>query len=140
MTLKLVKWQLVERRIYKPRSGITINAAESFNAVLKRFLERNEVQAQVLILSIYQIDRYYNNEIARGLCGVENYSLKSDCKRFAMNSTTFDKVLHVHLDLDKLPYIFKNRDFKQAKTGKDGLFALQSSQDISTARKNSTYF
>lgn len=76
------KWLLVKHGIYKPRNGVTINAAESFNAVLKRFLDRKEVKAQVLILSIYQIDNYYNNEITRGLCGVGNYKFKKRTQTF----------------------------------------------------------
>lgn len=92
---------LEERGIYIPRSGITVNAAESFNAVLKRFLDRKEVQAQVLALSIYQIDTYYNNEITRGFCGVGNYSLKIECKRFIINPDAFEDVQRVHLNLIK---------------------------------------
>lgn len=38
--LKSGKWVLLKNDIYTERSGITINPSESYNAVLKRFLEK----------------------------------------------------------------------------------------------------
>lgn len=106
------KWVLLKLGIYTPRSGITQNAAESFNEVLKRFLGREEVKLQVLVLSLYRLDMFYQQEITRGFCGLGNYVL---CDEFvaaysADPSTVAPEVIEI--DLEKIPYIFENRDFK----------------------------
>lgn len=62
--------------LYTSGTGITINAAESFNAVLKRFLDHREDRAQVLVLSLYQLDLYYRTEITRGFCTLRIFVLK----------------------------------------------------------------
>lgn len=46
------KWVLEERNMYTERSGITINPAESINAVLKRFTKNKELKAQVIVLTL----------------------------------------------------------------------------------------
>ena len=56
-------------RVYSPFTGVTNNQSESFNAVLKRLVQWREVPSDVIILSLYHLQCYYNNEIERGFAG-----------------------------------------------------------------------
>lgn len=109
------KWELLNNNIYTPRSGITTNAAESLNAVLKRFLENTEVSAQVLALTLYQLDLYYRKEILRGMCSMGNYNLKKEFLRHCLEPSKVE-FPEVNIELEKLPYIFFNKDFPKKNT------------------------
>ena len=63
--------------MYTEGSRITINPAESLNAILKRFL-KTQVALQVLVLSLYQLDQFYVKEIIRGRCRTGKFILKSE--------------------------------------------------------------
>lgn len=104
------KWMLEKHNLYTPGSGITINAAESFNSVIKRFLNRREVKAQVLALSLYQLDLFYQKEIIKGYSNIGNYCLHENFNHLYQDpkDIVFPKQ---HLPIDKIPYIFENKDF-----------------------------
>lgn len=55
--------------VYNPFSGVTNNQAESFNAVLKQIQRWREVPIDSIVLALYNLQAYYNNEIQRGFAG-----------------------------------------------------------------------
>lgn len=110
------KWELTKRHLYTAGSGITINPAESFNAVLKRCLERKEVKAQVLALTLYQLDLFYRKEIIKGYCGLGNYCLKPEFSHLKVDAATVE-FPRQHLPLDQLPYVFENKDLRFQQAG-----------------------
>lgn len=104
------KWLLKSHNLYTPRSGVTINGAESFNRFLKRAKKcQNEMSAQAMVLSLYQFDLFFNLEIARGFRFQGDYTLKSEYVAvYADEKTSLPKL---NLSLEQLPYIFINEDF-----------------------------
>ena len=67
--------------IYNPNSGVTNNAAESLNAVIKRLLDWKELPIDSLCLSLYYLQsfyfaevQFYFAEIQRGMIGVTEYN------------------------------------------------------------------
>ena len=64
--------------IYNPNSGVTNNAAESLNAVIKRLLDWKEVPVDSLCLSLYYLQSFYFAEIQRGMIGVGEYKLRKE--------------------------------------------------------------
>lgn len=105
---------LVRLNMYTARSGVTINPSESINALLKRFLNRTEVNLQVLTLSLYQLDKFYQEEILRGQCGLGEMKLKPDTSHF---STKLEEVLFPQgvVPLETIPYAFENLDMPISK-------------------------
>lgn len=69
------RWILQKLRVYSPYSGVTSNQSESFNVVLKRLQSWREVPVDVIVLSLFHLHAYYNNEIQRGFSGLGNYLL-----------------------------------------------------------------
>ncbi|KAL5235382.1 hypothetical protein ACI65C_002792 [Semiaphis heraclei] len=51
-----VKWKLLESGLYRNGSGITLNAAESLNAVLGRITNNIEMPTQTFIICLYHLD------------------------------------------------------------------------------------
>ena len=80
-----VKFVLEQNNIYNPYSGITNNAAESFNAVIKRLMEWKEAPADTISLCFYYLQNYYLKEIYRGFCNLGSYQLKSDYADLVQN-------------------------------------------------------
>ena len=62
------RWLIEPFNLYNPYSGITNNAAESMNAVIKRLIKWKETPSDMLILCLYKLQIYYWNEILRGFC------------------------------------------------------------------------
>jgi len=48
-----VKWKILESGLYKEGSGITINAAESLNAVRGRITQNTEISTPTFIMCLY---------------------------------------------------------------------------------------
>ena len=69
------RWILEKLQVYSPYSGVTSNQSESFNVVLKRLQSWREVPVDVIVLSLFHLHAYYNNEIQRGFSGLGNYLL-----------------------------------------------------------------
>lgn len=76
MVKNLGKWKLVKLHIYHPLSGVTANQSEALNRVLKGLHDWKEVPIDVMVLSLFQLQTYYHNEVQRGLCGIGKYTLK----------------------------------------------------------------
>lgn len=64
--------------LYFPTSGVTINGAEGLNAMLKRFTKHKELPMDAIVLCLYRLSQYYQQEITRGLYGLGNYTLKTE--------------------------------------------------------------
>lgn len=71
------RWILEPLGIYNGYSGVTTNQSEGFNTLLKNLTERKESCIDSLVLSLYYLQCYYNNEIQRGLAGLGKYQLLS---------------------------------------------------------------
>jgi hypothetical protein len=56
---------------------ITTNQSEGFNTLLKSLQDWKEVPPDVVMLSLQMLQKYYQNEICRGKCGIGNLTLKS---------------------------------------------------------------
>ena len=80
VTTCIARWLLEPLRVYNHYSGITTNQSEGFNTVLKRLQQWKEAPVDSILLSLYQLQTFYYNEIQRGLCQSGNYSL---CPQFS---------------------------------------------------------
>ncbi|CAC5412487.1 unnamed protein product [Mytilus coruscus] len=73
------KWIINKyENLYDPFSGVTNNACESMNAVIKRLNKYKELPVDCFVLSMYYLQVYYITEIQRGLAGVGNYNLRHE--------------------------------------------------------------
>jgi hypothetical protein len=84
------KWVLQDCGTYDPYSGVTNNASESLNTVLKRLLEWKEVPLDKIVLSLYLLQNFYSLEIQRGLASIGNYNLK---KKFSNAEISSDEII-----------------------------------------------
>lgn len=66
------RWILEPLGTYNGYSGVTTNQSEGFNILLKNLTERKESCIDSLVLSLYYLQCYYNNEIQRGWLGWGN--------------------------------------------------------------------
>ena len=71
------KWVLQSANVYSSLSGITTNQSEGFNTVLKQYQHWKEIPIDSLVLGLYHLQVYYNNEVQRGYCGLGEYKLRS---------------------------------------------------------------
>ena len=72
------KFILEPLSLYDPFSGVTNNASESMNTVMKSPLAWQERQVDVMVLTFYQLQNYFLAEIRRGLAGIGSYTLTAD--------------------------------------------------------------
>jgi len=100
-----VKWKLLETGLYKEGSGITINAAESLNAVLGRITQNTEMPTQTFIMCLYHLDIFFSTELLRGYCGLGNYKLKYFNLKRDPSNVEFSRV---HFTPDHLPFALQN--------------------------------
>jgi len=65
-------WKLKENGIPNPEHGLTNNASESMNAVLRSLQEWRQVPLDVICVSLYHLSCYYHREIVRAyhVCGM----------------------------------------------------------------------
>ena len=59
--------------VYHPHSGVTTNQSESFNSTLKRLQRWREGPVDTIVLTLYHLQAFFNNEIQRGLAGEKVY-------------------------------------------------------------------
>ena len=52
--------------------------AEGFNTMLKQYQHWIEAPVDAIVLGLYHLQTYYNNEIQRGLSGLGTYSLRPE--------------------------------------------------------------
>ncbi|CAG2192435.1 unnamed protein product [Mytilus edulis] len=72
------KWVIDKyQNLYDPYSGITNNACESMNAVIKGLNKYRELPVDCFVLSMFYLQNYYINEVQRGLAGIGNYTLRT---------------------------------------------------------------
>lgn len=65
------RWIIYPTGLYCPLSGITTNAAESFNNVLKMWNNWKEMPIDALVLSLQYLTNFYEREITRGFMAWE---------------------------------------------------------------------
>ena len=69
-------WVLNKLHCYNPYSGITNNASESLNKVIKDLQQWKEAPVDCMVLVLYQLQAYYLSEVSRGIAGVGEYTLR----------------------------------------------------------------
>ncbi|XP_030056629.1 uncharacterized protein LOC115468784 [Microcaecilia unicolor] len=69
-------WILEKNGIVEYVTGITTSISESFNSILKRVVEQQEIQMACLVMCLYHLQNYYVREIINGQCHLGNYHLK----------------------------------------------------------------
>ena len=89
----LGRWQLEALGVYNPYSGVTTNQSESMNRVIKDLQSWKEAPVDVMVMSLYQLQSYYFNEVQRGLCGLGEYQLKESHSSLAREVGEID-LLH----------------------------------------------
>ena len=77
------KFVLEPLGLYDPYSGITNNASESMNNMIKELQKWKEAPVDVVALWFYQLQNYFLAEIRRGFAGIGSYRLNSDYKSYA---------------------------------------------------------
>ena len=68
--------------MYDPDSGVTTNASEAHNSVLKREADWKEVPLDTMVLGLYYISIFYEHEILRGYCNLGDYILDKGFESF----------------------------------------------------------
>jgi len=71
------RWILESIQLYNPFSGITNNASESLNEVLKDFVLWKRQRIDCVILSLWHLQRYLVIEMLRGRARVGKFKLKA---------------------------------------------------------------
>lgn len=71
-------WLLKKAKIYNADRGITNNASESMNAVLKRLKEWKQVPLDVICLSLYHLVIYYHRELERSIHQFGQWEVKQE--------------------------------------------------------------
>ena len=113
--LSIGRWILEKKHMYNPYSGITNNQSEGFNRykeikschypiasyslihnwvyhhviiirVLKDLQEWKEAPLDCIILSLYQLQAFYSNEIKRGLAGLGEYTITPEYRFLQIDS------------------------------------------------------
>ena len=77
------KFVLEPLGLYDPYSGITNNASESMNNMIKELQKWKEGPVDVAALCFYQLQNYFFAEIRRGFARIGSYRLNSDYKSYA---------------------------------------------------------
>jgi len=72
------RWVIDRYGIYSPTEGITSNAAESFNNILKTWQDWREMPLDCLVLQLHYLCKFYAREVDRGLHGQGDFLLKTD--------------------------------------------------------------
>ena len=70
------RWRLTELNIYNPFSGITNNASEGMNTVIKRLMRWKEAPLDTMVLCLNYLQNYYLTEVYRGFCDLGNFKIK----------------------------------------------------------------
>lgn len=73
---KACRWNLEEKDVYDPFSGITNNISESINTIIKRLNEWKEASVDAMVLGLYYLQSFYKTEMLRGRCGIGEFKLK----------------------------------------------------------------
>nr|XP_033773412.1 tyrosine--tRNA ligase, mitochondrial isoform X1 [Geotrypetes seraphini]XP_033773422.1 tyrosine--tRNA ligase, mitochondrial isoform X1 [Geotrypetes seraphini]XP_033773431.1 tyrosine--tRNA ligase, mitochondrial isoform X1 [Geotrypetes seraphini]XP_033773440.1 tyrosine--tRNA ligase, mitochondrial isoform X1 [Geotrypetes seraphini]XP_033773444.1 tyrosine--tRNA ligase, mitochondrial isoform X1 [Geotrypetes seraphini]XP_033773450.1 tyrosine--tRNA ligase, mitochondrial isoform X1 [Geotrypetes sera len=87
-------WVLKEYLVSEPGNGIMTNISESFNVVLKRLVEWQEMPMETLVISLYYLQNYYIRELLRGQCHLGNYHLREEFMSYAklLEDVTFPEM------------------------------------------------
>ena len=72
------RWILEKLKIYDMYSGITTNAAESLNNVIKSVQKRKQLPVDMINLTLFFLQKYIYTEIQCGRAGFGNYILKEE--------------------------------------------------------------
>ena len=72
------RWILEELNIYDSYSGVTTNAAESLNNVIKSLQRRKELPIDLINLTLFYLQKYVHTEIQCGRAGFGNFKLKDE--------------------------------------------------------------
>ena len=88
--MSIGRWILENLGIYNPYSGITTNQSEGFNTVLKHLQHWKEAPVDAIVLSLYYLQSFYNNEIQRGFSRLGTFSLDN---RYSALARPYDEIL-----------------------------------------------
>ena len=77
------RWILEELDIYNPYSGITTNSAESINNVIKSIQKRKELPVDLIVISLFFLQKSDYTELLCGRAGFGNYKLRKEVRHFA---------------------------------------------------------
>ena len=72
------RWILESLKIYDPYCGITTNAAESLNNVIKSIQKRKQLPVDMINLTLFYLQKYIYTEIQCGRAGFGNFKLKEE--------------------------------------------------------------
>ena len=86
------RWILEPLGVYNGYSGVTTNQSEGFNTLIKNLVQRKKKTVDSLVLALYFLQCYYNNEIQRGLAGLGQYTLLSAFKGLAIHTEDMELV------------------------------------------------
>ena len=70
------RWVLEKYHAYNPYSGITNNQSEGLNRVVKDLQMWKEAPIDSMMLSLFQLQAYYHDEIKRGFSDLGEYQTK----------------------------------------------------------------
>ena len=90
-------WSIKDTCAYHPVNGITTNASEGFNYLLKDFQNWKEVPVDCLVMSLKMLQGYYIEESRRGRVGLGSYNLQDKYLKFTTNIDNYQsKTLVCH--------------------------------------------
>ena len=69
--------------IYNPHSGVTTNQSEGMNRIVQDLHDWKEAPVDMMVLSLFNLQTNFYNEIQHGLCGLGEYKLKNSCMHLA---------------------------------------------------------
>lgn len=72
-------------------------------------MDRKEVNLQVITLTIYQLDLYYQKEVIEGITGQGDFVLSDKYKHLQREAETVNYP-RAHIALESLPFVFTNKD------------------------------
>ena len=104
-------WSIRNACPYHPVNGITTNASEGFNYLLKDFQNWKEVPVDSLVMSLKMLQGYYMEESRRGKAGLGSFTLKARYAEFTTNVDEFQSKLLVCHPRDIVSSI-RNKEYK----------------------------
>lgn len=85
-------WILRNAKVSSPENGITNNASESMNAVLRRLKYWKQVPLDVIAVSLYQLCMFYYREITRSMHQCGEWEVKDEFYHFRREPSFLPKL------------------------------------------------
>ena len=74
------RWILENYGVFNPYSGITNNASEGLNFLIKHQIDWKECTVDTLVLVMYFLQNYYRVLLQEGFAGIGEWKLRKDCE------------------------------------------------------------